>query len=144
VRDALSSSAVISFPGEGERLPPTARFRFKVARTELAVLEFEIEPSFGTSLHVHKRHNDSYFMLAGELEFRLGADTIRATEGTSVLVPPGVEHRWSNSGPGHARFLNIHAPGDWFEAYIRERAALELAGQEPDRAFFERHDIFVV
>jgi quercetin dioxygenase-like cupin family protein len=141
---APASGAVVSLPGEGERLPPTARFRIKVARPELAVLEFEIEPSFGTSLHIHKGHNDAYFVLAGELQFELGADTIRATEGTSLLIPPRVQHRWSNPGSGNARFLNIHAPGDWFEAYLRERAALELAGEEPDRAFFERHDIFVV
>jgi quercetin dioxygenase-like cupin family protein len=139
-----ASDGIVRLPDEGERMPPTARFLLKAALPDLAVLEFDVEPEFGASPHVHKRYHDTYYVLAGEIEFGVGGETVRGAEGTFVSVPPDVEHVWTNTGPDRARFLNIHAPGTWFEQYLRERAEIELAGDEPDRAFFERHDIFVV
>lgn len=138
------SDAVVRLPGEGERLPPTARFLLKAAEPQLVVLEFDVEAEFGGSPHIHQRHYDAYYVLAGEIEFAVGNEAVRGTKGTFVSVPPDVVHVWTNPGPDRARFLNIHAPGTWFGNYIRERAEIELAGSEPDRAFFERHDIFVV
>lgn len=139
-----ASDGIVRLPDEGERMPPTARFLLKAALPDLAVLEFDVEPEFGASPHVHKRYYDTYYVLAGEIEFGVGGETVRGAEGTFVSVPPDVEHVWMNTGPARARFLNIHAPGTWFEQYLRERAEIELAGDEPDGAFFERHDIFVV
>ncbi|MGH3133798.1 MAG: cupin domain-containing protein [Gaiellaceae bacterium] len=139
-----ASDALVSLPSEGERLPEIARFLLKGAQPELALLEFDVEPGFGSSPHVHRQHHDTYYVLAGEIAFGLEAETVRGTEGAFVSVPPGVVHVWTNTGSGRARFLNVHTPGTWFERYVRERAEIETGGGEPDRAFFERHDIFVV
>lgn len=106
-----SSDAVVRLPGEGERLPPTARFLLKAAEPQLAVLEFDVEAGFGGSLHLHERHHDAYYVLAGEITFAMEGETVHGSEGTFVSVPPGVVHVWTNAGPERARFLNIHAPG---------------------------------
>ena len=42
-----------------------------------------------------------------------------------------------------ARVLNLHTPGG-FARYRRELRELRAQGIEPDRAFFERHDVFDV
>jgi hypothetical protein len=39
--------------------------------------------------------------------------------------------------------LNLHTPGG-FAQYRRELAELRAQGIEPDREFFERHDVFDV
>jgi hypothetical protein len=41
------------------------------------------------------------------------------------------------------RMLNLHTPGG-FAQYRRELAELRAQGIEPDREFFERHDVFDV
>ena len=41
------------------------------------------------------------------------------------------------------RLLNLHTPGGFVE-YRNELRELRAQGVEPDRAFFERHDVFDV
>ena len=41
------------------------------------------------------------------------------------------------------RMLNLHTPGG-FVQYRRELAELRAKGIEPDRAFYERHDVYDV
>jgi mannose-6-phosphate isomerase-like protein (cupin superfamily) len=75
----------------------------------------------GTDLHVHRRHNDVFYVLEGELTLRLGAEdtAVRASAGTLVLVPPLVVHGYRNASDADVRFLNVHAPGEGFAAYLR-------------------------
>ena len=88
-------------------------------------------------------HSDSFYVLEGELEFRVGEETVHATAGAYVLAPPGVPHGFRNTGTLPARALNLHTPGG-FARYWRELTELRAAGTEPDDAFFERHDVYDV
>jgi hypothetical protein len=38
---------------------------------------------------------------------------------TLASVPRGVRHTFNHSGPGKARFLNVHAPDDGFADFLR-------------------------
>jgi quercetin dioxygenase-like cupin family protein len=125
-------------PGEGELVGTSL---VKAARPELSLLEFEVKPGGGVSPHFHKRHSDSFYVLAGELEFHVGDEVVRGGAGTYVLAPPGVVHFFRNVGTQPARALNLHTPGGFAE-YRRELLALHEQGIEPDDAFFERHDVF--
>jgi quercetin dioxygenase-like cupin family protein len=75
----------------------------------------------GADLHVHRRHNDLFYVLAGELTVRLGpgGDGVPAPAGTLVVVPPLVVHGYRNASDAEVRFLNVHAPGEGFAAYLR-------------------------
>jgi quercetin dioxygenase-like cupin family protein len=73
----------------------------------------------GTDPHVHRRHNDVFYVLAGELTMRLGPDEVPAPAGTLVLVPPNVVHGYRNATDADAHFLNFHAPGSAFATYMR-------------------------
>ncbi|HJU47133.1 MAG TPA: cupin domain-containing protein [Gaiellaceae bacterium] len=130
--------AIVLRPGEGERLGTTF---IKAARPELSLLEFEVAPGGGASLHYHRGQSDSFYVLEGEIEFTVGETTVLGTPGTYVLSPAGLVHGFRNVGTVPARVLNIHAPGGFAE-YRRELAALHETGVEPDQAFYERHDIF--
>src|SRR5437762_2224933 len=48
----------------------------------------------GPGPHVHHEHVDAFYIVEGELQFRVGPDieTVRAPAGTFVLVPPSVVH----------------------------------------------------
>jgi mannose-6-phosphate isomerase-like protein (cupin superfamily) len=73
----------------------------------------------GTDPHVHRRHNDVFYVLEGELTMRLGPDEVPAPAGTLVLVPPDVVHGYRNATDADVRFLNFHAPGTAFATYMR-------------------------
>jgi quercetin dioxygenase-like cupin family protein len=115
----------------------------KAARPEVSCLVLEIRPGGGVDPHFHKQHSDSFFVLDGELEIHLGDEAVRAVPGTFALAPPGVVHFFRNVGTAPTRALNLHTPGGFAE-YRLAVAELRSRGVEPDRAFFERHDIFDV
>jgi mannose-6-phosphate isomerase-like protein (cupin superfamily) len=105
-------------PGEGERL--NERIVVKIERPEISVNEVTVGPDFeGPGPHFHKEHVDAFHILGGRLEFISGTETVVAEAGTTVAVPAGIVHGFTNPGPGGARYLNIHAPDGDFIEYLR-------------------------
>ena len=76
----------------------------------------------GPGPHIHKQHVDAFFILTGELLFRVGPELepVGATPGTFVLAPPHVVHTFRNEGPGEATWLNLHAPSEGFAQFLRD------------------------
>jgi quercetin dioxygenase-like cupin family protein len=142
-------------PGGGETIRPG--FQIKVGRPELALTESIYAPGYqGPDPHVHHEHFDCFYVLDGQLEWRVGPDLEPHTggAGTFVLVPREVLHTFHNPGPGEARFLNLHAPGVGFERYLRgdfpefdQHYMPEGSGPAPDGVLVvgpgegERHDV---
>jgi quercetin dioxygenase-like cupin family protein len=131
---------IVLGPREGKELGTSV---LKAELPEVSVLELELGSEKGVSPHVHQRHSDSFYVLEGEVEIHLGDEVFAAAAGAFVLAPPGVVHWFRNASDAPARVLNLHAPGGFGE-YRRELEALRERGAEPDRAFFESHDIFDV
>jgi mannose-6-phosphate isomerase-like protein (cupin superfamily) len=50
----------------------------------------------------------------------MDGETVRLGPGSFVAAPLGVEHGFSNPGPGRARLLNVHAPSTGFHDRLRE------------------------
>ena len=75
----------------------------------------------GADLHVHRRHTDIFYVLAGELTVRLGpaGEEIVVPAGTLARVPPLVVHGFRNGSDAELRYLNLHAPGLGFADYLR-------------------------
>lgn len=75
----------------------------------------------GPDPHIHHEHVDAFYVVEGELQFRVGPDVepVRAPAGTFVLVPPNVVHTFDNVSDSAARWLNFHAPSTGFLAYLR-------------------------
>lgn len=75
----------------------------------------------GASPHIHLHHVDAFYVLEGELTFRVGPDldAVRAGAGTFVLVPPHLVHGFDNDSDATATWLNFHAPSTGFLAWMR-------------------------
>jgi quercetin dioxygenase-like cupin family protein len=75
----------------------------------------------GADLHIHRRHTDCFYVLAGSLTVRLGLEDepVTVPAGTLARVPPFVVHGFRNASGADVRYLNLHAPGEGFADYMR-------------------------
>ena len=64
----------------------------------------------GPRPHIHRHHEEAFYVLEGELTVRVGPRTIKASAGSFVVVPRGVVHQPSNPGTQPTRFLLIFSP----------------------------------
>jgi quercetin dioxygenase-like cupin family protein len=115
------------------------------ATGDLTVTENELEP--GTEPgdpHYHANHTDSFYVLEGELEFRIDGRTVRATAGTLVVAPRGAVHAFPVAIGSRARFLNIHTPNLDFDGYLRKLNEMRARGEKPDDEFLKAYDSYNV
>ena len=91
----------------------------------MIVTWFRYEPGEkGPDPHVHRQHTDAFYVLEGEVEFKLGPrlETITGLPGTLAAAPPNVVHTFRNASEATAIFLNFHAPSMGFGGHIRGRS----------------------
>jgi quercetin dioxygenase-like cupin family protein len=69
--------------------------------------------------HLHREHAEAFYVLEGELTFRLEDGERRAGPDTWVFVPPEVVHTFAVTGDGRARFLDLHLPSCGFGDFVR-------------------------
>ena len=106
-------------------------------RGTLGVAEFEVPP-LGRNTpppHVHHAHEEVFYVLEGALEFLAGAETVRASAGTFVMVPIGALHTFSNPTDKPARFLNTFTPPRYIR-YFEEMSQLLQGGVAPSSPQF--------
>jgi len=97
-----SARAVVTGPGETVR----------AVLPQVEMFEATLEPGeIGARAHTHRVHADVFYVLEGELELRLGDETVRVPAGSCVGAPPALVHGFRNPGEVPARYLNLHAPG---------------------------------
>jgi quercetin dioxygenase-like cupin family protein len=117
-------SAEVLGPGEGEHTSDRSErtVTIKADREEFALTWSRYETGqSGPDPHIHREHDDCFYVLEGELLYEVGPDLspVTAGPGTFVLVPPHVVHTFRNESGSTAFFLNVHAPGCGFGAYLR-------------------------
>ncbi len=124
-----------AYIGTGEVLAdrPGLRVSLLCDVEEIAIAEVTTEPggSVTPPLHVHRRHSESFYVLAGELTFTVNGSELHAGAGSWVQVPPGVPHTFAATGSEEARFLDIHTPGCDFGDFAR---ALSSTSDEDELA----------
>ena len=88
----------------------------------------------GPTPHRHQRHDETFYVLEGELRVRVERDVFTASPGSFVIVPRGAVHQPSNPGPQPTRVLLTFSPGGmdgFFEWAARERVPLQNRGGPP-------------
>ena len=67
-------------------------------------------------LHLHRKEDEAFYVLEGEMTFRIGEETIKARPGSFVFGPKDVPHTYNvDSGP--ARLLFLLSPAG-FEGFV--------------------------
>jgi mannose-6-phosphate isomerase-like protein (cupin superfamily) len=96
----------------------------------LALIDEYVESDFvGPPLHLHPDFDEAFYVLEGELTFRLRNEYVTAGPGELVFAPRGVPHTFANLSDAPARQLIVCTPAG-FERYFARMAA-ERNGTEP-------------
>jgi mannose-6-phosphate isomerase-like protein (cupin superfamily) len=61
-------------------------------------------------LHVHHHDDEAWYVISGQLGFRLGDDEVVAHAGSAVLARRGVPHTYRNAGDSEAVYLLVMPP----------------------------------
>ncbi|MGG7568804.1 cupin domain-containing protein [Streptomyces sirii] len=129
-------------PGSGRRIvTPALEVTLKIPgdRTEVGSLfEVDVPAGFDVGAHVHRKAEEFFYVVHGEVELFAfepairsadgwrtwrsadGERVVRAGPGAVVHIPPGCPHAFANPGPAPAQLLFQAAPPPDHERYFEE------------------------
>lgn len=130
--------------GEGEALwflgiLATVKSSAETTGGRVAVIEHLAPEGSGSPLHVHRREDEWFYVIAGEVTFWVGGEVVVASAGSFVYGPRDIPHTFTVTSP-QARFLLVTEPAG-FEDFMRalavpaeERVLPPATIQPPDPA----------
>lgn len=128
--------------GEGEALwflgiLATVKSSAETTGGRVAVIEHLAPEGSGSPLHVHRREDEWFYVIEGEVTFWVGGEVVVASAGSFVYGPRDIPHTFTVTSP-QARFLLVTEPAG-FDRFVREvgepAARLEIpppASEPPD------------
>lgn len=119
---------ILENPVSGERIV----FRKTAADTGGELLAFELflaPDGHVPGAHVHPQQEERFEVVEGTMKFRRGLETVFARAGDTVVVPPGVAHRFENAGEESAHVLVEVRPALRMEQLFETAAALAREGR---------------
>jgi oxalate decarboxylase/phosphoglucose isomerase-like protein (cupin superfamily) len=127
-----------------------------------SLFEATVQPGFDVGAHLHQQAEELFYVLEGELdllafeprvrtadgwtswESRTGDRVARGGPGSTMYVPAGCPHAFTNPGPSMVRMIFVVTPPG-HEDYLRELGELIARPGPPDQneisALRARHDI---
>lgn len=103
---------------DGSEIRELAGPAWTAARAQ-SLAEATVPPGASTTAHFHRVTEEIYFFTAGSGTMRLGADRREVAAGDCVVIPPGIEHKLTNTGSVPMKLLCCCAP-----AYSHEDTVL--------------------
>ena len=114
-------------PGEGKALP-VPRHPIKATKEDTggaySLLEVNVTGG-GPPQHIHKAEEEGFYVLEGEVNIKIGDQTISGPAGSFVLIPRGTVHTFWNAGSTPAKLLVIFSPPG-FEQFFFETGDEEI------------------
>jgi len=141
------SKAIVLGPGAGERV---AGLAYKATGGDgfghFSFIEETLAPEApGPPLHIHDSHDETFYVVRGDLTMLAGEQTVVAAAGAFVFVPAGTVHGFANRSGAPVTFVFLHAPGGYEELFreleplrrpdgtIDRQAGIALATKYQDR-----------
>jgi mannose-6-phosphate isomerase-like protein (cupin superfamily) len=116
----VAMSDLITRAGEGETLPMLGVIKASAHQTAGAFELLEYRGPIHPPPHVHREHDEAFFILEGSFIFTLGTDVFDISTGDLVRVPRGTRHGFSATTDSRALLLTVPAG---LEGFFRELAS---------------------
>ncbi|KAI5055865.1 hypothetical protein GOP47_0029386 [Adiantum capillus-veneris] len=82
-----------------------------------SLFEDIVPPGIGPPLHIHTQEEETWYMLEGELVWKVGNQEFTATKGSFIHLPRFVPHAFENKSNKPAHMVLTYAPAGfekWF------------------------------
>ncbi len=123
-------SASVVGPGEGRSLiPGGVLLKVSGQQTGGALEVLELSGLGGPPPHVHRAHDELWYVTQGRLEFTIGEDKTEVAAGSVVFVPRGIRHAFT-PGPNAKALVFVMPAG--LEGFFQELGARTAAGATPE------------
>jgi mannose-6-phosphate isomerase-like protein (cupin superfamily) len=133
-RNQGSTEGFVRPPGGGAPLDGI-RVRIKATAADTSgvssVMEIVSAGAGGPPLHIHRRHDEMFYVLEGEYRFRIGDEVLEAPAGTFCYARRGTPHTYASTGATPGRVLSVVTPGG-LEEYVAELDLLYREGASED------------
>jgi quercetin dioxygenase-like cupin family protein len=109
----------------------------------VTVVEDRLNPGFYLPRHCHKEVTEIFYVLDGEIEFKFDDETVIATSGVTINIPPNIWHDVKSVKGG--RLITIFSLGG-FEKYLEEMASLadeQFANEKFMATLAEKYDTWM-
>ena len=106
-----------------------------------SVLIAELKPGDGPPPHLHRDHDEYFFVLESTISLVVNGKESSAGPSTLVFVPRGTTHSFKNIGASTARLLEWTVPGE-NEPYFRAVYDMEVHGGFDPKRFAEINEQF--
>ena len=108
-----------------------------------SVLIAELQPGDGPPPHLHRDHDEYFFVLESTISLVVDGKTSIVAPGSAVFVPRGTTHSFKNVGASTARLLEWTVPGN-NERYFRAIYDMELGGGRDPKRLAEINEQFAI
>lgn len=85
---------------------------------EYVITEGVIEPNGFVPDHYHKWEDQTFHVVEGTLEAKIGDNVFEIGPGDTVQCPKGVSHYMKNIGDSNAKLISYIFPGNWAEDFM--------------------------
>jgi mannose-6-phosphate isomerase-like protein (cupin superfamily) len=102
-----------------------------------SLVELTAPPGDMPPLHVHRRDDETFYVLGGELTLHVGDRVVRAGPGTCVHAPRDVPHTYQVTSTEPARWLVVSSPAGFEEL-------VEQMGRRPNKELLADYGIDVL
>lgn len=98
------------------------------SNSEYVISDGIIEPNGFVPDHYHKWEDQTFHVIEGELEAKVGETTYLLNVGDSIHCPKGVSHYIRNLGKTNAKLISYIFPGNWAEDFFAESSRQTKTG----------------
>jgi mannose-6-phosphate isomerase-like protein (cupin superfamily) len=82
-------------------------------RTQTAVMILKPGKSSGGEPEDHKKSDQVFLVLGGEVEGEIADETVTLREGDVIVISAGMRHKFSNRGSADAVTFNTYSPPEY-------------------------------
>ncbi|WP_338763810.1 cupin domain-containing protein [Bernardetia sp. ABR2-2B] len=101
----------------------------EATNSEYVITDGVIEPENFIPNHYHKWEDQTFHIIKGKLEVKIGDQNLIIDAGASVHCPRGIPHYMKNIGTENAHIISYIFPGDWTEDFFIETSKQVKSGK---------------
>ena len=116
----------------------------EATNSDYVITDGVIAPGGFVPDHYHKWEDQTFHIIHGELEVKIGEEIGTASAGDTIHCPRGVTHYMKNSGTEEAKLISYIFPGDWAEDFMAETSRQNHSGKNDLELIEEKFGVVYV